>query len=127
MPTDKVSTTKMTVPTTKISIPTTKEQTIPTTKEDAIPATKEETIPTTKEETIPTTKEKTFPTTKEETATSELLSKPEEDNNKADKVSSNNTKSDVENKGVHGSASKNYQNLYLFTMVVALCVGQAFY
>lgn len=101
--TDKVSTTKMTVPTTKMSIPTTKE------------------------ETIPTTKEGTIPTTKEETATSELLAKPEEDHNKADEVSSNNTKSDVENKGIHGSASKNYQNLYLFTMVVALSVGQAFY
>ena len=111
MCTDKVSTTKMTVPTAKMSIPTTKE--------DAIPTTKEETVPTTKEETIPTTNE--------ETATSELLAKPEEDNNKADKVSSNNTKSGVENKGVHGNASKNYQNLYLFTMVVALSVGQAFY
>lgn len=108
--TDKVSTTKMTVPTTKMSIPATKMS-----------------IPTTKEETIPTTKEGTIPTTKEETATSELLAKPEEDHNKADEVSSNNTKSDVENKEIHGSASKNYQNLYLFTMVVALSVGQAFY
>ena len=66
------------------------------------------------------------PTTREKTTTSESLIEPTDENNEADKKSSNNNATNVENKKVRGNASKNFQNLYLFTMVFIFFVGQAF-